>query len=153
MRGWLRRVSVVAAAGLVAGLLTSVLVAAPASAAVDGGCNTLGGTDGAGTCFVNGTVAVSGTITVGENLELQASAHLDATASGVILNVTGNMQMDAGSIFEADDDSPPLAPNDSANNITLHVTGNLGLAAGSRLSADNNLQGGTGGQLNVTVDG
>ena len=112
--------TILMAAAMLSGVLTVAANPAAVFAATDPGCTALGGDDTTGTCEVDALVAVSGTINVGEPLHLLSGAHLDASASGVTLNVDGDMTMDGGAVLEADDDNV-ATPNTGAKNITLNV--------------------------------
>ena len=95
MRGWLRSVSVVSAAGLVVGLLSVVGVvvsAGPAVAATDPGCTTLGGDDTTvpGTCVVSLPVVVGAApVTVSEHLLFESGAAVTLSGASLTLNVVG----------------------------------------------------------------
>ncbi len=115
----MRRVAVLACGGLVAGLLSTagiVATPAPAGAATDPGCTTLGGLDGSGTCVVSAPIVVGSTpVIVLENLHFTPGAHVTFSTADFTLTV-GDVAHPSD--FEMDVDS---SIDGGGKNITVSV--------------------------------
>jgi hypothetical protein len=103
-------------------------------------------------CQISGLETQTGVFAFGKTLHVLAGGHIDASAGGITLNITGDLLMDNGGVIEADDDNV-ATPNTGASDITITASGNADLAAGSMISARNTIQGGSGGDISITITG
>src|SRR5262245_786557 len=82
---------------------------------------------------------------------LDGSADDDDGIVNGIFTKNGNLTIANGGAITCNDPSAPTTA--SACPITLVVSGNMEIQAGGRIDANNNVDGGTGGEIKITVGG
>ena len=161
-----RLASILAAAGLVAGLVFVAPAATVLAAATDPGCAALGGNDaGLGTeCIISTFVARTGTYNLGEGLRITGAGRIDASGGGITINLcvppaTPSATCDliletptvaTGGQIEAQDTG---AAGNSGSPIVLNLSRNVLMQAGSAILADNTNDGGGAGNITITAGG
>jgi hypothetical protein len=159
MRGWLRGVSVVSAAGLIAGVLSVVGVAVTAGPAGAVGCPF--GTDTPTECVVSAPVSPgAGPFTFNKTLHVTGTGSINANITGITLNIDGSAEAAGGAqgALLMDSNAAVIESNDNSSNgvsagpITITTTGNVIMQAGSKITADNTFGNGGGGAINIGVN-
>ena len=161
-----RLASILAAAGLVAGLVFVAPAATVLAAATDPGCAALGGNDaGLGTeCIISTFVARTGTYNLGEGLRITGAGRIDASGGGITINLcvppaspsaTCDLILETptvatGGQIEARDTG---AAGNSGSPIVLNLSRNVLMQAGSAILSDNTNDGGGAGNITITAGG
>jgi hypothetical protein len=166
MRSWIRSVAVLGSASLVAGLLSVVLVAAPASAGTsDADCpfaDSIGAecvissawTVGAGGVAANNfpdPPGLPGPFVFNKPLHIVAGGSInasDAGGPGITIQVNGGFTMDAGASLV---DTGDIGGNgQAAGPLKITATGAGNLGAGSQVLAQNTFGNGGGGAIELS---
>src|SRR4029077_11103311 len=74
----------------------------------------------------------------------------DGTTDNVF-NVSGDLLITSTGSITCNDPASPSGAD--ACPITIHLTGNLVMQAGSKIQAEDQVDGGSGGNISITVDG
>jgi hypothetical protein len=99
------------------------------------------------------TSAIAGALTVNSTVTFASldNSGVDEDATAGILKVS-SLTIQSGGSINANDD-PPKIPNANADPMTIVVTGDAEIQAGGAIYAENRSQGGSGGNIRLTVGG